>query len=772
MNPMRRVCLLLTGRKADSPSPRRGRWIWRIGTIFCFLMFFSVLSALFSLYLFLYTLDLFSNVEKLIQQNPWKLPSRIYARPSSSGDTFSIERSIRQDGLSAATDPLPLKSEPPELLASFYDDRLEDRTYLSLEDTPDPLIECLLAQEDQSFFHHYGVDLKGIARSAWINLREKRIVQGGSTITQQLAKNLFFSQERIWSRKIKETLASIYLESSKSKEQILELYLNSCYMGQDGAINVYGLKQGAWLYFQRTPDRLSLAECAMLVSILPAPNLYDPEKRPDLVKEKRDAVLKKAFEKSIIREEEYRAAIEEPIPARKYPVTGTLDSVGDLVKWDLRNLFGGDELAVKGYSIYTTLSSRCQRAAEKAVSDGIRDLEEEHPELKKTEQSIQASLVCLNGKTGEILAVVGGRNPRQGDYNRAVQARRPIGSLMKPFVYLAAFEQSLEKKKDWTPASIVIDEPLAIKTGAGEWKPENYTQKYLGPVTLRKALEKSINIPAVKISQQIGLDRLVEFLNRTTVFHCYPHPSLPLGTVELTPMEMAQLYTLFLNHGTIRVPYLVKEIQDVNRRVLYRNGGGVQAFSSPLSTFQVLSILKGVLVRGTGSEIGKLGWKGIAAGKTGTTTKYYDAWFVGMTPELVAIVWVGYDRPESVQLTGSRAAMPIWVRFMKDLYPEGNPIEFEEPPGIYKTTVSYDTGKSAKPGDPNAIEEFFVGGSAAPVISSPAELSSSASLPQATKPVGARNEPVKMATPPLKSVPPVSSEKMQRFIRKIFESPN
>ena len=707
-----------------------------------------------------------TRMEEVLRETPWNLPSRIYAQPfeiqvggplnraefiarlarlgyrpaepvRSSGEYSWDEKGFDLFLFDAVTPDGSRKAQrlrvdlsddvvsliwnmetgvrrsslelEPELLGSIYDPSAEDRRPIPLGDVPQLFKDCLLVSEDQSFFEHHGVDPSGIVRAFLVNLKSGSVKQGASTITQQLMRNLFLTRKKTYRRKIDEAIMAVLMELTRSKDRILELYINECYFGQAGAVSVAGLRQGARYYFNQEPRFLRPAQCAMLVAILRGPNYYNPFKYPDRVKKRRDFLLARMAQEGTLSEEERDLAIQEPLPEAPHSLSGLAPYVVDAVRRQLSTQLNLEELQSEGYSIFTTIDMGKQLAAKRAIQKTLDELESRYPRLKRAEQPLQAALVSLDPYTGMVLAMEGGRDFKKSPYNRALLAFRPIGSVIKPFLYLYALEGSQRGDYEWLPNSLLEDTPITIDTPSGPWKPENYHQDYYGLVTLRRALEESLNVPAVRLSQRIGLNVLADYFTRLGIPNPPRVPSLVLGTVEMTPYQVAGLYTLFLNQGERLSPYFIRSIvKEENRRLPLPSPQPPERAASPQAVYQVLSMLEGVFERGTAKSARSLGWKGIAAGKTGTTDRRLDSWFVGMTPDAITVAWVGFDQPEPTGLTGSMGALPIWVNYMKEAYPEGNPEPFPIPKGLTQKSVLYFSGQLAAPGAPAVIPEYFL----------------------------------------------------------------
>lgn len=575
----------------------------------------------------------------------------------------------------------------PELLATLFDDEIEDRSWVGLEEVPSHLIDAVLAIEDTRFYGHWGIDPIGILRAALANLRHAEITQGGSTLTQQLIKNVLAQREKTFLRKLHEMGLALMLETRYSKDQILELYLNEVYLGQHGPVSISGVQEAARYYLSKEVRDLSVAESALLAALLKAPNSYSPFQDPPKAKARRDLVLKLMRDQGKLSEEEYQAALREPLPEKAQEVglkqrryLKQAPYFVDYVVEQLRGRYGGEVLKTQGYKIYTTLDKRSQELAESSVREGLEELEKRYGVLNPAyhREPLEGSMIFLELATGYIRAMVGGRDYGRSQFNRAVQAHRQPGSLFKPFVYLTALEPT--GKHPYTLTSVLSDYPLTVKYRGKTWRPENYDGVSHGVVTMQRALERSYNIATVRLALDVGLEKVVEMARRVGIQSpLEPAPSLPLGAYEVTLLEMVAAYTTIANLGVREEPVAIRYVVDREGRVIESNKANREKVVSEEVAHQVHMMLEGVIERGTGYEVRKLGYKGLAAGKTGTTSDFKDGWFIGYTPQYLTLVWVGYDQGESIGLTGSQAAIPIWVKFMSQVDTKKGPKTFKTP---------------------------------------------------------------------------------------------
>ncbi len=595
----------------------------------------------------------------------------------------------------------------PELLSAVQRAAFEQRRVLTLAEVPPRLVNAILTTEDRRFYDHWGIDLRGIARAVLANLTGGR-TQGGSTITQQLAKNMFLTAERSWRRKVPEAFVAVLLEQRYSKNQILEGYLNEIYLGQDGPRAIHGVWEASLYYFSRPPTELSLGETALLAGMIRAPNTTSPLKRPDRARERRDTVLKQLAEVGTITAAELAKALSEPIrpaTARVAAVKGRyfVDFVGE----EAEAKYPDEILNRAGYDLFTTLDSEAQAAAEAAVADGLRALEKAYPNVVRGNDRPQAALVALRPQTGAVVAMVGGRSYAESQFNRAVHAARQPGSVFKPIVFLTAFELSSDADPI-TPTTTLQDTPFDWRYEGQVWRPRNYKDAYLGPVPARRALEMSLNSATARLAERIGLEQVREMARAAGIDRELPSlPSMTLGALEVTPLEMAEVYATIANGGIHVEPKALAKVVTPAGELIELRSPRVSRAAGPQAAFLVTHLMEGVIDAGTGRGVREAGLTVPAAGKTGTTNEAHDAWFAGFTPELAAVVWVGYDRDQALGLTGAQAALPIWTEFMKRASAGKPAREFHQPPDIEMIEIDPETGMRATRNCPEKIREAF-----------------------------------------------------------------
>ncbi|MBX7145413.1 MAG: PBP1A family penicillin-binding protein [Oligoflexia bacterium] len=580
-----------------------------------------------------------------------------------------------------------------------------------------PLVaqQAVIAIEDSRFYSHHGVDLAGILRALWVNLSSMRISQGGSTLTQQLAKNLLFSPERTISRKFKEIIAALALEQRLSKSEILEMYLNEVYLGQEGAVALHGIPQAASSFFGKRVEDLSLAEAATIAGIIQAPSLYSPRRHPDRAIKRRNLVLQRMEEEGFIKTADLRAAlhtklniVKEPAHRREAP-----HFIAALRK-ELSERLGDDAALTQGERIETGLDLHAQRCAEYAVERGLSDLEKHYPRFRRGKR-LEAALVSLEPFSGKVRAWVRGRDFGKSQFDRVDQARRQIGSTIKPFVYLTALDSKLNSYKAATTTTILPDRPMQFDIpNQSTWEPENFDHEFRGEVTLRYALENSLNIPAAYIAQRVGLHAVATTLHK---FHVsdgtIPEvPALALGSLDTTLLSLTAAYAAIANGGQYVQPRLFLRVADSDGETILREEIKEERLVDEGPVFVLTNILQGVVERGTGTAARRYGFRGNAAGKTGTSNESRDAWFVGFTPNLATGVWVGLDDNTMIDLTGGKAAAPIWGDYMHCVSGEIAESTFVAPRDVQWIDIDADSGALATPECPRerVVREIFVTG--------------------------------------------------------------
>ena len=612
-----------------------------------------------------------------------------------------------------------LQLDAPLLTALMTGGR-QKRRHVSLATIPKRMQQAVIAIEDRRYYEHPGVDPIRMIGALITNVfGSRRYLEGGSTITQQLARNFFLTEElaaeqasghRSIRRKLREQFMSIVLERRASKDEILELYLNDVYLGQRGSFAVHGVAEAARLFFSKDISNVSLSEAALIAGTIQSPALHSPFAHPKDAMERRNVVLRAMADEQFVSAEAAERASREPVQVVARAVDNEAPYFVDLVGQTLEERFPGLTEQEGAADVYTTLDLNLQRLALDAVRNGLSRVDQLLAKRRRRPRVAQAALVAVDPRTGEVLAMVGGRSYNQSQYNRAVSARRQPGSVFKPFVYLAAFERAAEEgRSDLTPASLTVDEPATFTFDNQVWEPKNYDE-YDGEITWRRALAMSRNVGTIRVGETVGFDRVAALWRKVGVgTPPRGYPSITLGVFELTPLEVAEAYTLFTNGGSVRPLRTISRIETTDRELRPKDAP-TRRIARPDTAFLVTDMMRSVIDEGTGAGARAAGFELDAAGKSGTTNDKRDAWFVGFTPELLTVVWVGFDDNQPVGLTGSQAALPIWTEFMRQGLAAHPNVPFEVPEGISFAVIDRDTGLLAQPGCPRIYREVFLTG--------------------------------------------------------------
>lgn len=585
-----------------------------------------------------------------------------------------------------------------------------DETWRPLADYPPSLVAAVLHVEDRRFYVHRGIDPLAVLRAAWANLRERGVRQGGSTVTQQLARTRYLTRTRSWTRKLREAVLALLIELRYSKSQILEAYLNTVYLGHDGAVAVHGFPAAARHFLRKELREVAPEESALLAMKVSLPN-RSVSAGSVQTRLRRDAILRALAAQGAIDTRTAQAAMDRPVRLGTGQGPTRAPSFIDLAREELSRRL---RLPAEGeVRIATSLDPPLQAAAERALEAGIRRIESRA--RGAIHGPIEGALVAMEPDTGRVLALVGGRDAGRGTFNRATRAHRQPGSLFKPLVYLAAFEAGSPGNADAiTPATRISDAPLTIGDGDAAWTPRNLDRRHLGAVTVRRAIEESRNIPAVRLAQGVGLERVVATARRLGIASpLQVVPSLALGTSEVTLLEITGAYAALANGGRRVAPTTLADDERPPAGAAFRvPPAPPEQAVSPESAFLVTHLLRGVMRDGTGRASGRWGVAELAAGKTGTSDGLRDAWFVGYTPDLVVGVWVGRDDDGPLGLTGAQAALPIWAEVMAFAVRRGAPRPFATPPGVVFVSVDRATGEPTSlwcGGGPSVEEAFRAG---------------------------------------------------------------
>jgi penicillin-binding protein 1B len=578
-----------------------------------------------------------------------------------------------------------------------------------LEQLPPHVADAFLAAEDVRFRHHFGVDPIGIARAAFTNIRAGGIAQGGSTIPQQIVKQRFLTNERTWRRKIVEGALAIAIDVRLTKDDLLELYLNDVYLGHYAGVPILGIDEASRLYFDKPPRALRLDEAALLAAMIRAPNRDTPEKRPDLARARRNAILAVMHDQRWIGDDQYRAAIAHPVdvtrgalPEHPYPFYLRA------LRADVVQAVGLRPVVAGGLTIVCEMDPDAQSAAEREARRGVQRLRERYRWIRSqsSQDPLQVAILSIDPRSGGVRALVGGSDFDRSPFDRTSQMRRQPGSAFKTFAYLAAIAS-----KRATTATLLLDSPVKVELANDEvWEPQNYDERFRGRVTLRESFERSLNVPTVRLTQEIGLRRVANTAKSFGFQHVEAVPAMPLGVGEVSMRELTTAYTAFPNLGERVEPFLLRRVTDRRGKVLFEHKVQPKKRVADAGAAYVMhTLLRGVVRRGTATRLKRYGL-GYAAGKTGTTNDYRDAWFVGYTADVVTSVWVGFDRGAPLRLSSSEAALPIWGAYMSATpHTASNP---KAPKGVTFRDIDPESGMLWRDDCPGPIREVFLEGTA------------------------------------------------------------
>jgi penicillin-binding protein 1B len=619
----------------------------------------------------------------------------------------------------------------PEPITTFFGASRAKRHMVRYQDLPKALVDAILATEDHRFYSHHGVDSFRIIAAALADLRSDKRLQGGSTLTMQLARNLFLTPRRTIRRKLAEIFFAMILEHRLTKEQILVLYVNQVYLGQHDSFSIYGFGEAASVYYNKDLSALTLPEAAFLTGLIRGPNLYLPYEHPQRAAERRNFVLGRMQEAGFITAGQAAQAAVAPLRLTAQPIEARQQAYFvDMVKAQLLAKFSEADLLSKGYRVYTTLDLDLQQAASDGASAGLIELDRhvkgQRGGDKKSAPAAskpQVALVALDPTTGDVKAMVGGRAYNESQLNH-VLARRQPGSSFKPFVYAAALNSGVDGSLPLiTPATVLPDEPTTFEFGDRSYAPKDYEGDYRGTVTVRAALTFSLNVPAVSLAEMVGYNK-VRNLAITAGFNrqLEPTPALALGAYVATPLEVAGAYTIFANRGEHVAPRCIVAVATAEGYTIWNNPVSAHRVLDARVSYLMVSLLESVINNGTGAGVRARGFNLPAAGKTGTS---HDGWFAGFTSNLLAVVWVGYDDDRDLNITGAQSALPVWTEFMKrttgfSIYKTPQP--FNQPDGIETAEIDNLTNLVALADPALTHSEVFIAGTEpfAPVPEAPA----------------------------------------------------
>tara|TARA_Y100000033_G_scaffold51246_1_gene65038 strand:+ start:15061 stop:17382 length:2322 start_codon:yes stop_codon:yes gene_type:complete len=564
----------------------------------------------------------------------------------------------------------------PWLVTRMVSGSHEDRMLVSIDTTPDMLPKALTLVEDRNFYNHHGVAPLSILRALMANIAAGRTVQGGSTLTQQLVKNMFLTRERSIVRKAKEAIMAVIIDARYSKSEILEAYLNEVFLGQNGDMAVHGFGLASYFYFDRPANELSVPEIATLVAMIKGPSYYNPRRYPERVKERRDLVLRMLFDENEIDRSQYERYVSMPLGLASGAslASGKHPAFMEQVRRELNEILAEPSLRDSGVKVFTTLDIVAQRRAEKALSSTLNALQ------KNRTVPLEGAMIVTDSAKGEVRAIVGGKDVSFKGFNRALDAKRPIGSLVKPAVYLTALEDPTE----FNLATPLADEPITLESKGGKtWSPQNYDKTFRGQVSLLQGLTESLNIPTVNLGMQVGLDAVVNTLEKLGVGAAIEQvPSLTLGAFELTPFNTNQMYQTLSNGGRYIPLHTVSAVVTADNGLLWQKAEFFSQRTDEAATYLLNYALYKVTTQGTAKRVGATFGTTNMAGKTGTTDDYRDSWFSGFDRNNVVTVWVGNDDNQPVGLTGASGALPVFVNYMKSQAPKSLSRRFPEGLGI------------------------------------------------------------------------------------------
>jgi len=636
--------------------------------------------------------------------------TRAFSHPSGKYDAQQIRITFRgatidtvnsvQGGNAVETAALE-----PELLTSILSDQLENRRPVQLAQVPATLQDAVIVTEDVRFRHHPGVDPIGILRALGRNLRSHGISEGASTLTQQLVKNYYLTSERTMKRKIVEAFMAIILDAKYSKNEILEAYLNDIYLGRNRSISIIGVGEASRYYFGKPVSEISPAESAVLAGMIRSPNNNSPFANPQRALNRRNTVLGLMLQNKKITREDYDKAMGTPLPRKPFRERSGLGSIPfyvDRVLQEMARDYGIKDVKGRGLQIYTAIDLTAQDTASRTLVSGIEGLEKGSRRLRNAQSPLQGVLIHVDVPTGEIRALVGGRNYDVSQFNRALNAKRQVGSLFKPFVYLTAFEPSLTSLPNAiTPATLVSDSRFVLKRRfSADWSPRNYEDAYHGTVTVQRALEQSMNSASVRIGLACGIDPILKTAHTLGIQSEIDNsnPSVILGAVGVAPIEMADAFSTIARVGS-RLPLRTIRFVTDDRGKVVSAGDTVEAVQvfPARDVFILLNVMKGVINHGTAYPARSMGFRLTAAGKTGTTNDARDAWFIGFTPQTLALTWIGFDDNAIVGLSGGQGAVPIWTRYMQQATAGQKDVDWAAPAGIEMVEFDKTSGGLATP---------------------------------------------------------------------------
>lgn len=603
----------------------------------------------------------------------------------------------------------------PQLLSSMYDKHREKRRLVKYDDIPPVLVHAVISIEDKRFFQHSGFDPIRITKAVFVDVRRRRNAQGASTITQQLARNLWLDSRKTWTRKFDELLITIHLERKLTKQKIFEYYANQVDLGRRGSFDIRGFGEAAKAYFGKDIRQLTLPEAATLAGLIQQPSYRNPVRWPERAKARRNVVLKLMLDNGFVSKSQYEAAVDAPLVITKQGIeSADAPYFVDLVNEELADEFHDQDFQESGSKIYTTLDPDLQRDAAEAIGTGMREVDATLAKRRKqgapTEEP-QVALICLDPHTGEVKALIGGKSYGVSQLNH-VLAKRPSGSVFKAFVYAAALNTGLwEHPNPITASTIFDDEPRTFFFGGKPYEPTDYHHAdWLGDVTVRTAFAKSLNVPTVEVAEAVGYGTVADLAHKVGLQDIRATPAMALGAYDVTPLEIARAYTLFANRGVLVEPRMISRIVDKTGNDLWASEPETKKILDPRVNFLMVSLMQEVLRSGSGAGVRARGFTLPAAGKTGTS---HDAWFAGFTTKLLCIVWVGLDDYQDIKIDGAHAALPIWTEFMKRAHKHRayrDVTQFDIPDGVVSAQIDPLSGDLATSACPQVVTDYYLVG--------------------------------------------------------------
>jgi penicillin-binding protein 1B len=655
----------------------------------------------------------------------------------------------------------------PELITNLFDRNREKRRILGFTEIPLVMRNALLAAEDKRFFQHAGFDPFRIAKAAWVDITAKEIRAGASTLSMQLARSIWLTTERTWRRKLPEILITIHLERKLTKEEIFEHYSNTIYLGRVGTFNIHGFGEGARAYFGKNLSQVTLPEAATLAGIIQSPSGYNPFRNPQRALKRRNIILQMMKTNGYITAEQFQKAVEAPLGARPANLSDSPDApyFVDLVNEQLQRQFQDHDFQSHSYRVFTSLDLNLQRAAGEAMREGLKEIDALLEKRGRTEKKgwpkVQAALVAVDPRTAEVRALIGGRDYASSQLNRVLAMRQP-GSVFKPFVYASALETGLDAgPAALTPASMLMDEPTTFWFDGKAYEPNNYHNSFYGPVSMRQALSKSLNVPTVKLAEQVGYQKVAQLAREAGLKSVRSTPSAALGSYETRPLDVAGAYTTFANRGVFQEANWIKMIRDENGRSIYTHKAEGKRLLDARIAYLMTNLMEGVINYGTAAGTRSRGFRLPAAGKTGTS---HDGWLAGFTSELLCVVWVGYDDNRELGLDGGKSALPIWTEFMKRAHqfrPYSRATSFGAPEGVVSVEIDAASGKLANAGGCGGgvrREVFLMGTQPIESCGEGGTQVAAWDVDEAPKLPDASNQPRRVASREVRSIPVKPSE--------------